>query len=198
MTGTEAHPWSGALPKRLHHEARGAGYRLWLPPGGEGTWIAINERYVRRWQASWQPVIPGRRGLNPRGIVRASFSIPGAGRITVLASHYLPRRMHDARAANRRLTRALATDARRFAKGTRLVFFGGDVNTRSHSPFPKTALQPCWARPPGVDVIANWRHDTRVRLRSARVLPLRLHSYHRAITATYSIRTIRTTKGRPR
>lgn len=209
-TGTEAGKRSG-LPQLMRPIATDYGLKTVTAKGGD-SWIAVNKAFVPgRITSFWQKVLDSSSGggrHTSRGVLGASFLFERFDRaedITLLTAHYLTHGRPDGTpkyqarlAENKALARAIAAQAKMCGQGRRIVFYGGDqniVDKRSDTFLggPLTSAQDelnTYLRSGygGVDVIASYNYDKRVRAVDVWMPGLRLNTDHRAIEALYDVK----------
>lgn len=206
VSGTES--GNNSLHWQIPRAAHRHGYAVHR---GRGEWVAVAHDFGRIVDRGYVPVygplgLPARRGGHgPRGIpwVRIHPHAPGVGPVVFGAGHWLTRRSLRASRlpSNGRMTRAVATWARRHGRGRPIVFYAADTNTddRRRDVFGGGPLTSCWdavrrhpaTRPVSgrcIDVIAAYDNDGRVSCQGAHVTALRLFSDHRTIAAAYRVR----------
>lgn len=200
VTGTESGPGSGPLRSLLTKAAKANGYRFWMHPA-QDSWIAVDEDLIAGgWSTHYQKVIDGKAGqFSDKGVLAVAFNTRRAGRITVMAGHYLLK--HDPR--NAVLAKAIGEYAVKAGRGSALVFYGGDQNMvdRTEDSFygqPLTSLAdelrtwPNTGHGP-IDVIASYDGDGRVQGTYFRALDdteFPLHTDHWAIEGGYRVRLL--------
>jgi hypothetical protein len=207
ITGTEAGPGSGNLNELLSAIAPLTGYHLYHPLKTD-NWLAVSTAFIDGgFTGRYHEVFPGKAHLHSsRGIVSATFRHDKLGTITVGTSHLLTKGQQPGDpffAQNTRYTKAIGDWAREYGAGSRLLFFGGDMNEQDArvDTFRGQPLTSCWdelkIHPSTghgeIDLVANYDLDTRVRCHSARSFDDRaffLNSDHFLIEAVYDIREL--------
>jgi hypothetical protein len=205
ITGTEAN-----APEDRANFQRGAvehGYRF-FHKGGD-VWIAVDPaRITGPVEADFTLVVKGKAGSYPhRGVLRVSFGTE-LGRITVLAAHYNlsgPRHPHAPGAEqNPQLAAEIGKQAKKYGKGSALVFYGGDQNLhderRGVDTFYGAPLTSVWDElgtyPPThpghetIDVIASYNKDGRVKAAYGRTRAddqVKLHTDHYLVEAGFDV-----------
>ena len=211
ITGTEAGEddnWNV-----LSTIARRHGYMIYR---FRSNWIAIHSTLVKPSSirvksrvVAKAAEVAGRGHDLTRLSVTFRHTVPGVGKISVIASHYPTRGRPDAKTpayrVNLRWTRKIGKSvgrlARRLGKGKGLAFYGGDQNIvdRHNDTFFGTPLISCWDELEkwpntghgNIDVIAHHTKDKRatcVGARSYNDEALFLHTDHYLIQAVYEIR----------
>jgi hypothetical protein len=198
LTGTEANT---AQNRETQQAAAVRWAYRYFRPGGD-VWVAVDpSRAISPFEVDWTPVIPGAKGRHPeRGVVRVSFDTKALGRITVLAAHYNLERGSGPR-DNPKIAAAVGKAAKRYGKGSNLVFYGGDQNLgdRKQDTFLGGPLTSAWDELGSyeathdkrtIDVIASYNNDGRVKAAYCRALDdteLRLHTDHFLVEAGFDV-----------
>lgn len=202
LTGTEAN--NAADARVLQNAAKGQGFRF-ITRGGD-VWVAVDpSRATGTITAAFTLVIHGKAHRYPnRGVLRVSFTTEQLGRITVLAAHYNLIR-GSGEEDNPQLAKEIAKQARKYGRGSALVFYGGDQNLsdRREDTFLGAPLTSAWDelghyQPTHdrrtIDVIASYNRDGRVSAaycRSLQDAQLALHTDHYPVEAGFDVTPLR-------
>lgn len=194
LTGTEADAETIALMKPIA-EARGYRLHVWRQ-----EWVAVKKGLVvSGWKTGAVPVVESFEGVgqhSDRGIAWVSFIAEDIGRLTVGSCHRLTkgRKPGDPNyTLNVRLANATGDWARKHGAGTGVVLYGGDQNDLDKTFFgsPLTSLGDELGKPEGIDVIATYDGDGRVRARSVNYLDdseFFLHTDHPLVDGVVKVR----------
>lgn len=151
ITGTEAGPGSGNLPKELIRIGEASGYRLWVPSVQAGNskgqfsdvWIAVRKSFIDgKYKAGYKNSIPGSANMpktvdtegkrwGPKGIVNVQFVNDTYGEFHIGAAHYLTEARQPSSQFwewNQKLADDIDAWANKRAEGDAMAFYGGDQN----------------------------------------------------------------------
>jgi hypothetical protein len=185
ITGTEVS--AKGFVEQLETIATRHGYRVGREHGND-SWVAVREDMIDGgWSVDYQKVLDGVKGeYGDKGVLGVGFDNVELGHITVIAMHLLTKGRPGAKdpamrvhvKENAQLLKAVGVYAEEQARGTALVFYGGDQNivdrtgdTFLGEPFTSTwdELQKWENTGNGnIDVIASYDADGRVTASYAR------------------------------
>jgi GH25 family lysozyme M1 (1,4-beta-N-acetylmuramidase) len=215
ITGTEA--GADDLRKHLQKAAEEHGYRVFFGNRND-SWVAVSKDVQKgKAEVDYTPVIFTGDGVGhhgPRGVLAVTFDtkVPGLGRVTVLATHYLTKGRPVKNATysanieyNEILAREVGRLSRKYGKGSALVFFGGDQNIvdRDHDTFlGLTDMTSSWDELEkyentghgNIDVIASYDKDGRVVAAYCRALDdkeFALHTDHFLVESGFEVKRLK-------
>lgn len=202
IMGTESFEANTKLA--LKKAAAKHGFFLYIGTGTD-AWVAVNKKRVRgtSFKGYTGPtIVKGKAGVNAaKKVVRATFTNPDIGRVTLYACHNVSK---DRIPEQKRVMKAYGADAKKQAAGLGLAWLGADANVQDakFDTVYGNGFISCWdelKKYPStghgtIDVICRFKSDTRVKFHAANSKgdkDFPLHTDHFKIAAAYVVKKLK-------